>query len=56
MYLVDDSFKSTLSSFLETLREIWNQILHGKGTYRVFKLDMHEKKHLLGYQKCTFES
>ena len=24
--------------------------------YRVFKLDMREIKHLLGYQKCTFKS
>ena len=23
--------------------------------YRVFKLDMHEIKHLLGHQKCTFK-
>ena len=25
-------------------------------SYRVFKLDMHESKHLLGHQKCTFKS
>ena len=23
--------------------------------YRVFKLNMHENKHLLGHQKCTFK-
>ena len=25
-------------------------------SYRVFKLDLSETKHLLGHQKCTFKS
>ena len=51
--------QSTLSSPQESL---WNfqQFDHNLTDesllYRVFKLDLHQTKRLLGHQKCTFKS
>ena len=66
LYVVQkDSFRTPLAAnhaAHHVKRRKVEKVVHATTTatatlvYRVFKHDMREIKHLLGYQKCTFKS